>query len=179
MGVGIILELMILQSKGCSPERKGVSGVLTFDYSTVIASLSAVKKEDGQRGKDVSENGLGNVEDGFVLAQTGYGSASGQIDHMQLWYGGARSQTGISEEEEELYKKGKDVSDVSQMILTVPEAEETLKDIQYATASGAYHDVDVKTREKFSLWVMFNPALLGLFESMYRITGNVDYSKTV
>ena len=78
-----------------------------------------------------------------------------------------------------MYKKGEGVTDVWQRILTVTEPGQTVKDIQYATALGAYHDVDVRTREKFSLWVMFNPALLGLFEASHKITGNVDYSKTV
>ncbi|GEM_PF-6554377 len=144
----------------------------------MIASLSSAKKDDGQSDRDVSENGFGKVEDGFVLSQARYGSEAGQVDHMQLWYGGQREKR-VEGEEEELYKKRQDVSDVSQMILSVPEAEETLKDIQYATALGAYHEVDVRTREKFSLWVMFNPALLGLFEASHKITGNVDYSKTV
>ncbi len=143
----------------------------------MIASLSPAKKKEGLGEKEVLDE-CGNVDEHFVLSHAGYGSESGKVDHMQLWYGGQQKK-GVEGDEEELYKNRKDTSDVSQMMLTVPEAEKTLKDIQYATASGAYHDVDLKTREKFSLWVMFNPALLQLFESMYRITGNVDYSKVV
>ncbi len=162
--------------KGRSEGKSAVDGMLTFDYSTVVASLSAVKKEerleekDGSTAEIISDESLG-------LGQTGYGAESLQLDHTKLWYG-EQKQKGV-EGDEELYKKGNDTSDVTQMMLSVPEAEETLKDIQYATALGAYHDVDVKTREKFSLWVMFNPALLGLFEATYKITGNVDYSKVV
>lgn len=151
--------------------------MLTFDYSSVVASLSAAKKE-GSEHKDSFEVISEQTDGLFRGAQGGYEGESGQLDHMQLWYGG-QGQKKVGGEEEELYTKSKDVSDVSQMMLSVPEAEETLKDIQYATALGAYHEVDVKTRERFSLWVMFNPALLGLFEASYRITGNVDYSKTV
>ena len=136
-------------------------------------------KNDGILGEKEGLSGEGAIaEERLGLAQAGYGVDSLQLDHMQLWYGG-QAQRGVEGNDEELYKKSQDVSDVSQMMLSVPEAEKTLKDIQYATATGAYHDVDVRTREKFSLWVMFNPALLNLFESLYKITGNVDYSKTV
>jgi len=141
-----------------------------------VASLSVAKKEESTNSGEF-EDIFGKGNELLTLSQVGYGSESG-LDHMKLWYGG-QGKTKIEGEEEELYKKGQDVSDVSQMMLSVPEAEETLKDIQYATALGAYHDVDVRTREKFSLWVMFNPALLGLFEASHKITGNVDYSKTV
>ena len=175
-GLRIILELMVLQGKGHLQEKDVVSSVLNFDYSSVVASLSVAKKEESTNSGEF-EDIFGKGNELLTLSQVGYGSESG-LDHMKLWYGG-QGKTKIEGEEEELYKKGQDVSDVSQMMLSVPEAEETLKDIQYATALGAYHDVDVRTREKFSLWVMFNPALLGLFEASHKITGNVDYSKTV
>jgi hypothetical protein len=144
----------------------------------VVASLSLPTKDETKVGDGSGEVDSVNGEELFTVGQAGYGSESGKVDHVQLWYGGGQKQKG-GVDDVELYKKGQDSSDVSQMVLTIPEAEETLKDIQYATALGAYHDVDVRTREKFSLWVMFNPAMLQLLESLYKITSNVDYSKVV
>ncbi len=169
---------MVLHERGRVEKEVG-SGVLCFDYGSIIASLSSSKTEEG-KVEGASEFDAGTIEElAGGMVQAGYGSdMTGKVDHMQLWYGEKKGFT-VREGEEDLYERKGAVSDVPQMMLTIPEAEETLQDIQYATALGAYHEVDMKTREKFSLWVMFNPALLGLFEASYKITGNVDYSKTV
>ena len=70
-------------------------------------------------------------------------------------------------------------SEVKSEVMTREEAEEKIKDIQYAQILGSSMDVDPMTRRKVANWIMFNPALFNFFESNYGITRDVDYSKFI
>lgn len=70
-------------------------------------------------------------------------------------------------------------NEVKSEVLTREEAEEKIKDIQYAQIMGSSMDVDPMTRRKVANWIMFNPALFRFFESNYSISRDVDYNKFI
>ena len=63
--------------------------------------------------------------------------------------------------------------------MSIPEAEETIQDIQYAAVTGNFADVDSRDRERFANWALFYPELRQLFHAMYAITDNINYSRTM
>jgi hypothetical protein len=73
-------------------------------------------------------------------------------------------------------KEEERLSDVSSESLTVPEAEVTVKDVQYATAMGTLCELDHRERKKLSNFAMFEPALLRMFEALHGVTRDVNYS---
>jgi len=70
-------------------------------------------------------------------------------------------------------------NDAKSEVLTREEAEEKIKNIQYAQIMGSPMDVDPMTRRKVANWIMFNPALFRLFESNYAMTRDVDYNRFI
>jgi len=62
-------------------------------------------------------------------------------------------------------------------ILSNEEAEETLKNIQYAHLLGQGNEVSMNQRRKFYWWIKENPALFNLFENMHALTRDVDYQQ--
>ena len=62
--------------------------------------------------------------------------------------------------------------------MDIEEAKETLVSIQYATVLGSMTEMSLEKRRQFATWVSFNKGLMNLFENLYGVTGDVDYSKT-
>ena len=62
--------------------------------------------------------------------------------------------------------------------MDIEEAKETLVSIQYATVLGSMTEMSLEKRRQFATWVSFNKGLMKLFENLYGVTGDVDYSKT-
>ncbi|MBT3814423.1 hypothetical protein HOG07_03200 [Candidatus Woesearchaeota archaeon] len=58
------------------------------------------------------------------------------------------------------------------------EAREMLVAVQYAKVLGTMTELSHEKRKQFTNWVTFNKDLMGLFHSMYAVTGDVDYSKS-
>jgi hypothetical protein len=58
------------------------------------------------------------------------------------------------------------------------EAKEMLVAVQYAKVLGTMTELSHEKRRQFTNWVTFNKDLMGLFHSMYAVTGDVDYSKS-
>jgi len=96
------------------------------------------------------------------------------LDYEQMFYGGNTNSATFEFEEE--YWSSEVFSDTDSETMETPEAEATMMEIQYNAILGATEDLDFNKRKKFANWVMFNPALLRMFESMYSVTGNVNYS---
>ena len=107
-------------------------------------------------------------EEKFLRSRSSYAP----VNYEKLWY--SSNLEGTFEPDDE-YWTFTSVSDSEAEILSTDQAESTLRSIQYATILGTNHDVSAKERKKFDLWIKFNSALFGLFESMYAVTRDVDY----
>lgn len=96
-----------------------------------------------------------------------------QVKYEQSLYKQSRSSSFEPEEE---YLAGEDEFYYAEAeVLTTEEAEETLVEIQYAAVLGTSNDVSYEKKRKFDLWIKFNSAMFGVFESTYALTRDVDY----
>ncbi len=144
------------------------------DSSVVEETLAAERDEDISIVKDTSDAVLSEDLDDFPLDPSlVYGSQT--IDYLELFYGSEDSPV-VKEEEvyvTELVPKRK------VEVTNEEEAEITLKDIQYSLVLGSFTELNHQRRESFATWATFNPSLMGLFHSLYAVTSDVDYSKTI
>lgn len=103
-----------------------------------------------------------------------YGNSSFNLEEM--WYGTApRTSTGKEMEEE--YSNLKIISKNGVMTLTNEEAQESFRKIQYEAAANRVGEVSFIERERFDLWVQFNKVQLRMFEALYGVTSEVNYSQ--
>ena len=69
-------------------------------------------------------------------------------------------------------------SDVQTIIISNQQAEKTMIRVQYSAVTNNFEMVLYQEREKLAHWVKFNPVLMRLFEALYGVTREIDYSKT-
>ncbi len=67
------------------------------------------------------------------------------------------------------------IKDTERDHLTVMEAQEALKEIQYAAITGTDVSVRDDTKRRLHYWIMFNPALFKMMETTMTFTSNVNY----
>ena len=96
------------------------------------------------------------------------------LDYVQLWYGNQKT-TPPSFTLDDEYWTSTIACDVKSEMISDEEAQRTIVDIQYATIMGSSMEINFEERRKLNLWILFNPALFKLTESLYSVTGNVDY----
>ncbi|MEW5897126.1 MAG: hypothetical protein AB1668_05510 [Nanoarchaeota archaeon] len=140
--------------------------------------------DDETEVKETISEGEPNItysfrEDQFVAEQL-YNMPDNMplLDYAKLWYAETPRPSNFALEEdyrENFAAKDTDVYD-ERAALTAEEAKDTMVKIQYATLLGAMHDVSLETRRNFDLWIKFNTVFFNLFESMYALTRNIDYS---
>ena len=99
-----------------------------------------------------------------------------QLDYNQL-FTEKNSNKEINSIFEEEYWLQSASSEKDSEILSNEEAEETLKNIQYAHLLGQSNEVSMSQRRKFYWWIKENPALFNLFENMHALTRDVDYQQ--
>jgi len=166
-----MLEKTIGQGKSSSI-ADAISAVAVLDYQT----LKVVSNKD-ERASDlelkVESKGDLDSENEFSLNishSVGYTNNTGGYDNSFSYDLNANNDR-VYESDENV-----SVSDVSRESLTVPEAEVTVKDVQYATAFGTQSELDHRERRKLSHFAMFEPALLRMFEALHGVTRDVNYS---
>jgi hypothetical protein len=69
-------------------------------------------------------------------------------------------------------------SDTHSETMSTEEAKEMLVSVQYAQVLGSMTELNHEKRRQFTNWVAFNKDLMGLFHTLYSVTGDVDYNKT-
>lgn len=99
------------------------------------------------------------------------------LDYTKLFYGDTKKIPPQFAQDSEYMTERAIISDTEREMLTTQEASAMLIDIQYATSVGAHSDVNPRERAKFDLWIKFNKSLFGLFQSMYAVTSEIDYSR--
>jgi len=67
------------------------------------------------------------------------------------------------------------ISDTDSEVIEVLEAEENFKEIQLAAVAGYSSEINGEKRRKLDLWIKFNPDMFKLFETLYAVTGDVNY----
>lgn len=78
-----------------------------------------------------------------------------------------KKENNLSGKESELYS----------LEITDEEAGKVLVRVQYSSMLGSLTDVDYRDRERLSMWVKFNVALMKLYEGLFGITGDVNYDR--
>ncbi len=106
------------------------------------------------------------------LAKQFYQTAS--LDYMKMFYGESKSIK--SSYENEYFSDTIAICDVEADLLSTVEAESAFKEIQYAAIVGTGFSVNSEKKRKFDMWIKFNPALFGLFHSLYAVTDDVNYA---
>ncbi len=114
-------------------------------------------------------------EDQFCAENPG----TAAIDYHHLWYGERTANNVTFQSEEEYFSTTVPEEDTAAALATVQEAQQIAVEIQYSAALGSLLDVGYQERQKFAVWVQFNKSMLGLFQSLYAITREVDYSRLV
>ena len=106
-------------------------------------------------------------------------SGTAAIDYHHLGYGESTTNKITFQSEEEYFSTTVSNEDTEAVLATVQEAQQIAVEIQYSAALGSLLDVGYQERQKFAVWVQFNRSMLSVFQSLYAITGEVDYSRLV
>ena len=132
-------------------------------------------EEEIEEAED-DENAVGisySFEEEHLFSKLAYGAE--KINYSQMFYGDeGKSSFKFTNEDE--YWSSELVKDTQSEMLSATQAEKTFKDIQYAAAGGARFSVSMDSMRKMDLWIKFNPALFGLFQSLHAVTKEVDYA---
>lgn len=122
-----------------------------------------------------SPNGTYSFQEGMFIAEQFYNMPS--LDYAKLWYAETSRPSRFGQEKEyaeEFAAKDTAVSDTE--ALSAEEAKETLVKIQYANLLGAKYDVSLETMRDFDTWIKFNGVFFKLFETLYSLTREINYS---
>ncbi|PIN76640.1 hypothetical protein COV17_01750 [Candidatus Woesearchaeota archaeon CG10_big_fil_rev_8_21_14_0_10_36_11] len=96
------------------------------------------------------------------------------LDYIKLWYGETQRKGTFTSEPD--YETESFSVDETSEVITENDAKKTLIQIQYATVFGSALEVSSIERRKFDMWVKFNSSLFGMFEKLYAVTNDVNYS---
>ncbi|HIH10577.1 TPA: hypothetical protein HA241_00120 [Candidatus Woesearchaeota archaeon] len=106
-----------------------------------------------------------------------YSSISGPVDHIEMMYGEI-ARSSFSSDEEYLTGSPQVEEDLAET-MTAEEAQEAVRNVQYATALGTFHDVSPRERQRLSTYGLFNTVSLMLNHTLHALTADVDYSRTI
>ena len=98
-----------------------------------------------------------------------------RLDYEKLGYGEHKA-VPLRYDAEQEYEKQAQGGDTQSDMLTTQEAAETFMNLQYHAIQGNVNEVSSEDRRKFSLWILFNPALFKMFESQQGLTRDVNYT---
>ena len=96
-------------------------------------------------------------------------------DYERLFSGPERRKS--SNEDDNDYAAGSSTPDVAMETMTREEAEETVKEINYATMLGTLSDLSYVRRRRFAVWADLNKAELAFIHHLNALTNEVDYSR--
>ncbi len=141
-----------------------------------LQSLSTENKED--YALEISRNSPTDPDYAFweeqALAEKFYNQT---IDYEQLFLGPERRKRSKEEGEENEYSATTASSDVERESMTREEAEEMVKEVNYAALLGTLSELSHVRRKRFALWAELNRADVALFHSVHGLTSDVDYSR--
>ena len=186
------LEQRIHFFKIVQEELKATSKTIPASISATTSassSRSPVRKGQDHKSLDdgddltpedldlLKDDDLVHIQYGFeeeeLLATRFY--RQGSIDYIKMFYG----DTGKIPPQfasDDWYAAVQAFDTSAETVLT-EEAQAAFMKVQYSAAAGAQTDVNFKERNKLDTWIKFNPALFNLFQSMYAVTREVDYSR--
>jgi hypothetical protein len=96
------------------------------------------------------------------------------IDYVKMFYGEGKKPFNFESEDD--YWAEMALSGVETDELSVVDAQETMRDIQYAAALNTLSEVSQESKRRFDMWIKFNPGMFAAFESLYSLTKDVDYA---
>ena len=142
---------------------------LKEEKKTVKLSELELKLEEVSPEKKDMDPKVNSAE--YFLAEQAYLSSTSSLDYNQSLMGEG-STTKKAEAEE--YVSSMTATDTGSEMLTTKEAERAHTRMQYAAITGAVDEVSYIDRQKYSMWIKFNRALFGAFESQ-SVTRNVNF----
>lgn len=145
-----------------------------------LQSLSTGNRED-YPPEQISRNSSADLDYAFwesweeqALAEKFYNQT---IDYEQLFLGPERRKRSKEGGEENEYSATTASSDVERESMTREEAEEMVKEVNYAALLGTLSELSHVRRKRFALWAELNRADVALFHSVHGLTNEVDYSR--
>lgn len=154
--------------------KDAVTAVAKLDYAALKDASATGSLVDADVSEDVSEIEQLTSEDDFVdyalFHQQPEVNYSPNLDYLSELAGTRSSSVEYEEDEEEKYH------DTESETLTTEEAEETMKEVCWASMTGNKCEVSYVTRRKLDYWIKFNPALFKLFEAQ-AMTRDVNYTE--
>lgn len=108
---------------------------------------------------------------------TALGGSYQGLNIEQLWYGENQNLTAsIVNDQDDDYWNFTFHQDVESETMTVEEAEDCYTEMQYEAAAHSVGQVSFEKKRKFDFMIKFEPAMFQIFENLYCITRDVDYS---
>ncbi len=153
------------KSKDRDGKDKKRKGAFFAGYDSELETEVAEAVDEGS-----SVNFDYSIKEEEILARNAYGPT---VDVEKLWYGEVRKAPPEYQLEGE-GSWGFAIASETEAIST-EEAGDLFVKIQYEAACNAVGEVSNDDRRKFDLWIKFNRALFGLFESTQAFTNNVNY----
>ena len=135
-------------------------------------SIETVVSEDSGEEEPIIEDTV--VEIGYAegeeefLATNFYKKT--EVEYSPIWY----AKSNVESDTE--YSAEIHVEEGTRDLLTAEEAGDFLMEMQFATITGNSYSVNNDKKRQMDLWIKFNPALFGLFESINSMTRDVNYS---
>jgi len=93
-----------------------------------------------------------------------------EVEYSPIWY----AKNDVENDTE--YSAEIHVEEGTRDLLTAEEAGDFLMEMQFAAVTGNSYSVNNDKKRQMDLWIKFNPALFGLFESLNSMTRDVNYS---
>lgn len=160
-------------SNRCSAIAEAVEAVAKLDYAALKDASATKDSVDVDSEKEISEIEKLTSDDSVDYAllhqhpEVNYSLNSDYLSELA----GTRSSSAAYKDDEAENK----YSDTQSETLTTEEAEETMKEVCWASMAGNKCEVSYITRRKLNYWIMFNPTDFHVFESN-AMTRDVNYT---
>lgn len=166
--------------------REEASGKVSFPITSPsgVTSSEEISSEEIRKPDEIhisytraEEQFFSGLLPDFLEFRGLYSNHSLLYNFLSAYEGQKQLYMGKSEEDEMKKPQGGVIEEQEAETMTREEAEEAIADVQFAAASGAYGQVDSRTRERLEVYAIFDSSAFQLMDRLGRITNDVNYSK--